>query len=59
MANDKTDDVFESEEMRELIGVFRKAMNGLRGEVGKVIIGQRDVVEHLLVTLLVLSLIHI
>jgi hypothetical protein len=40
MANEKTDDVFESDEVRELIGVFRKAMSGLRDEVGKVIIGQ-------------------
>lgn len=45
--------VFESEEVRELIGTFQKATSGLREEVGKVIIGQTDVIEHLLVTLLV------
>ena len=44
MANKTTDDVFESDEVRELIKTFQKAMNGLRDEVGKVIIGQQDVV---------------
>ena len=53
MANRKTEEVFESDEVRELIVAFRKATSGLREEVGKVIIGQKDVVEHLLVTLLV------
>ncbi len=49
----KKEEVFESDEVRELIGNFKKAMDGLREEVGKVIIGQADVVEHLLITLLV------
>ena len=53
MTKKKTQQVFESDEVRDLIKVFRKAMSGLRKEVGKVIIGQEDVVEHLLVTLLV------
>jgi len=53
MATKKKQDVFESDEVRELIGTFKKATDGLRTEVGKVIIGQADVVEHLLVTLLV------
>ena len=53
MVNKKTEEVFESDEVRELIVAFKKATNGLREEVGKVIIGQKDVVEHLLVTLLV------
>lgn len=53
MANNNTDEVFESDEVRELVASFRKATDGLRAEIGKVIIGQQDVVEHLLVTLLV------
>ena len=53
MATKKKIDVFESDEVRELIVTFKKATKGLRREVGKVIIGQADVVEHLLVTLLV------
>ena len=45
--------VFETEEIRELVGNFQRSMTSLREEVGKVIIGQSDVVEHLLITLLV------
>ncbi|MDH4107195.1 MAG: MoxR family ATPase [Gammaproteobacteria bacterium] len=44
---------FESGEVRELVGRFRATTAGLREEIGKVIIGQQDVIEHLLVTLLV------
>jgi len=49
----KQEEVFESDEVRDLVGNFQKAMTGLREEVGKVIIGQANVVEHLLITLLV------
>ena len=49
----KTEDVFDTNETRELIETFRKVTASLREQVGKVIIGQTDVVEHLLVTLLV------
>ena len=49
----KKEEVFESDEVRELIGTFQTVTAKLRDEVGKVIIGQADVVEHLLVTLLV------
>jgi MoxR-like ATPase len=49
----KTDDVFDTNETRELIETFRKVTASLREQVGKVIVGQADVVEHLLVTLLV------
>jgi MoxR-like ATPase len=45
--------VFESDDVRELVGSFQTVITGLREEVGKVIIGQADVVEHLLITLLV------
>ena len=44
---------FESDEVRELIGKSQDTTRKLRHEVGKVIIGQADVVEHLLITLLV------
>ncbi len=43
----------ETEEARALIETFRKSLDGIRGEVQKVIIGQDEVVEHLLMTLLV------
>ena len=46
-------EAFETEEVRQLVEKFRSATGQIRHEVGKVIIGQSDVVEHLLVTLLV------
>jgi len=49
----KQEEVFETDEVRELVGKFQSSMAALRGEVGKVIIGQANVVEHLLITLLV------
>ena len=49
----KQEEVFESDEVRELVSNFQTVTAGLREEVGKVIIGQSDVVEHLLITLLV------
>ncbi len=49
----KKEEVFESDDVRELVGSFHQATSKLRDEVGKVIIGQADVVEHLLITLLV------
>jgi MoxR-like ATPase len=49
----KKEEVFESADMRELIGSFKSATDGLREQVGRVIVGQQDVVEHLLITLLV------
>lgn len=51
--NTAKDDPFSTDETRELIDRFRTATAGLREQVGRVIIGQSDVVEHLLVTLLV------
>ena len=38
-------EVFESDEVRELVGKFHKAADGLRDQVGKVIIGQKDIVD--------------
>ena len=53
MAKEKQEEVFETEEVRELIDSFQKVTGRLREEVGKVIVGQADAVEHLLITLLV------
>ena len=50
---EKQEQLFESDETRELVRTFRNASEKLRSEIGKVIIGQSDGVEHLLVTLLV------
>jgi MoxR-like ATPase len=44
---------FESEETRELIENFNSAFTNIRAQVRKVIVGQDDVVESLLMTLLV------
>ena len=44
---------FETDEARELIDSFRSSFDEIRTEVRKVIIGQDEVVEHLLLTLLV------
>jgi len=49
----KSEEVFETDEVRELVGRFRTATDGLREQVSRVIIGQSHVVEHLLITLLV------
>ncbi len=43
----------ESDEIRPLVASFQTVMGRLREEVGKVIIGQDKVVDHLLITLLV------
>ena len=43
----------DTEEARSLIESFHTALEGIRVQVGKVIIGQEEVVDHLLVTLLV------
>jgi MoxR-like ATPase len=43
----------ETEETRALIEDFHGALNNIRGEVRKIIVGQDEVVEHLLLTLLV------
>lgn len=50
---EKQEELFEADETRQIVESFRGATDRLRTEVGKVIIGQSDVVEHLLITLLV------
>jgi len=44
---------FATDEIRNLVGAFHAAMGRIREQVGRVIVGQEDVVEHLLITLLV------
>jgi MoxR-like ATPase len=43
----------DTEETRALIEDFHRSFNDIRGEVRKIIVGQDEVVEHLLLTLLV------
>ena len=43
----------ETEEARALIQTFHAALGKIREQVGRVIVGQDEVVEHLLLTLLV------
>jgi MoxR-like ATPase len=50
---EKQEELFESDETRQLVTTFRDATDKLRNEIAKVIIGQASVIEHLLVTLLV------
>ena len=48
-----TASALDSTETRELIDSFQTALGRIRGEVRKIIVGQDEVVEHLLVTLMV------
>jgi len=50
---DTPTDNFDSDEVRALVDRFQNVSSTLRNEIGKMIVGQADVVEHLLVTLLV------
>ena len=43
----------ETSDYRELVSSFRDTQSRIREQVGRIIVGQDDVVEHLLVTLLV------
>ena len=43
----------ETSDYRELVGSFRETQSRIREQVARIIVGQDDVVEHLLVTLLV------
>ncbi len=51
--NENSSDLPEDEEIRQLVDRFHSVAQNIRHEIGQVIIGQNDVVEHLLVTLLV------
>jgi len=48
-----TDKSMQSGETGELVQRFRGVSNALRSEVGRIVVGQDHVVEHLLITLLV------
>ncbi len=50
---DKPAETFDTDEVRALVDRFQNVSSTLRTEISKMIIGQADVVEHLLVTLLV------
>ncbi len=43
----------EGPQARELVALFRDRLEAIRGQVRRVIVGQDDVVDHLLITLLV------
>lgn len=49
----KSSSQLETEEARVLIETFQGSLDNIRGQIQKVIIGQDEVVEHLLMTLLV------
>jgi MoxR-like ATPase len=49
----KSLDEISEEETRELVALFTQRMAEIREQVGKAVVGQQEVVEHLLVTLLV------
>ncbi len=49
----KLPEVLGTDEARALTEDFQKTLNGIRQEVGKVIVGQASVIDHLLITLLV------
>ena len=54
MTDDQADlKALESDEIRPIVDSFRTAISAIRNEVGKIIVGQDDVVNHLLITLLV------
>ncbi|MBX2880985.1 MAG: MoxR family ATPase [Granulosicoccus sp.] len=48
-----TDSSFDSADTERLVSEFRQVTDALRSEVGRIIVGQADVVEHMLITLLV------
>lgn len=48
-----TDSDFNNADTAQLVGEFRDVTTRLRSEVGRIIVGQDEVVEHLLITLLV------
>jgi MoxR-like ATPase len=49
----ETPNQLDSDDARALVETFQQTMDAIRGQVRKVIVGQDEVVEHLLLTLLV------
>ena len=52
-AKANSSDKLSEQETRELVALFTDRMAGIREQVGRAVVGQQEVVEHLLVTLLV------
>ena len=48
-----TTSTLDTTDYRELVGSFRETLDRIRTQVRRVIVGQDEVVEHLLITLLV------
>ncbi len=51
--NDVVPQTLTGEDARELVGVFRDRLTAIREQVRRIIVGQDEVVEHLLLTMLV------
>lgn len=49
----ESENPLKSQETAQLVSEFSSVMENLRSEVGRIVVGQTEVVEHLLVTLLV------
>lgn len=49
----KSSNILSEQETRALVELFTQRMAGIREQVGRAVVGQQEVVEHLLVTLLV------
>jgi MoxR-like ATPase len=51
--NDVASQTLAGEDTRQLVGLFRDRLSAIRKEVRKIIVGQDEVVEHMLLTMLV------
>jgi MoxR-like ATPase len=51
--NDVVPQNLAGDDTRQLVGLFRDRLAAIRGEVRKIIVGQNEVVEHMLLTMLV------
>jgi MoxR-like ATPase len=51
--NDVVPNTLAGDDARQLVGLFRERISAIRTEVRKIIVGQDDVVDHLLLTMLV------
>ena len=51
--NDVVPQTLAGDDARQLVSLFRERLGAIRGEVRKIIVGQDEVVDHLLLTMLV------
>ena len=51
--NDSVPNTLSGDDARQLVGLFRDRLAAIRSEVRKIIVGQEEVVDHLLLTMLV------